>query len=140
MVPAFGRATPATIRANVLLPAPFSPTTACTSPGCRSRLRSARTGSAYVFPRPIAWKSGPDTGLLQLLGGDQVHRRLTVSRPAARLQHLQGVLDPVDGQPVRVLVGRGQDASVLHQLAHGADVVEARHENVAPAGRLPGRH
>src|SRR3954471_12614159 len=62
IVPPSGVSAPVMMRINVDLPAPFSPTSACTSPGCRSKdtPRSAWT-PAKALAIPVACRRKPDT-------------------------------------------------------------------------------
>ena len=60
---------------------------------------------------------------------------------ARRAQHLERVLDAVDGEPVAVLIGGGGDLAVADQLLHRRDVVEAGDQHVGrPPRGLERRH
>src|SRR5207244_2310380 len=95
-VPASGACAPVAIRISVLLPAPFSPTSACTSPGSSSK---STRWSACTAPNdlltPAKRRSGATRGILTDRGGsalrDDARRRQDARRQ--RLQALE-VLEP----------------------------------------------
>src|ERR1700758_1669353 len=137
--PESGRYAPARIFINVLLPAPFSPIRACTSP-CqiwRSTFLSARTpGKLLLIPRTSRTGRallGPAFVLSDIFFGDQVHRNQ--SELLRRLLTIHNVVTNRDrflGHCVRILgrACRNQTIRVLQRGYHIGCTIDADDEKV----------
>src|SRR5215470_1583695 len=126
MVPSSGAWFPHRSLTSVDLPAPFCPTRTWTSLRrmARSTPSSARTpGKRFRTPRSSMMVSSATAGL-QVLGRDELHRRLLPTLDLLALLHGEAGLDAVRRHVGAELVDRGQHLPVLDELLDRRDVVE----------------
>src|SRR5688572_13278896 len=131
MRPASGRWTPARIFISVDLPAPFSPTSACASPG-----RTARsTPESTAFPaKDFEMSSISSAGAVDVIPSPSasprlLEQRLHLGRVEVLLrQERDAGVDPALGLPAVELHDEGADALVAHLVR------VLQHERVDRAG------
>src|SRR5690606_38746041 len=133
IVPASGWSTPDRQRASVDLPAPFSPTRACTSPRSTSRWTSSSAVTpGYLLVSPATESSGsafvtePSGLLVDVRLGDQLDLGLLPAGDLLPVEDLHRVVDAERRLVGAVLVDRRDDLPLLDVGLDRRDVVERR--------------